>query len=61
MIIKNYLCDIKNEKKLECFRFDFFERSENKNKEGDESVAKHTLQVVSAVLFNKLLFVGNKE
>jgi hypothetical protein len=42
IIIINYWCDIKSEEKLECFGFDFFGRSEKKNREGDESVAKHT-------------------
>jgi hypothetical protein len=28
IVIKNYWCDVKSVKKLECFLFDFFERSE---------------------------------
>jgi hypothetical protein len=27
---------------LECFGFNFFERSEKKNREEDDSVSKHT-------------------
>jgi hypothetical protein len=34
IIINNDLCDIKSVKKLECFLFDIFERSEKKNKGG---------------------------
>jgi hypothetical protein len=30
IIIKNYWCDIKSVKKLECFWFDIFGRSEKK-------------------------------
>jgi hypothetical protein len=30
IIIKNYWCNIKSVKKLECFLFDIFERSEKK-------------------------------
>jgi hypothetical protein len=28
IVIKNYWCDVKSVKKLKCFLFDFFERSE---------------------------------
>jgi hypothetical protein len=34
IIIKNDWCDIRSVKKLECFLFDIFERSEKKNKGG---------------------------
>jgi hypothetical protein len=30
IVIKNYCCDIKNVKKLECFLFNFLKKSEKK-------------------------------